>query len=70
MKFPLLLEFTINSIQITCLLIQLLTLDFDVMVVLRVTYISLVITQIFLMAWHANELKEQVMNHISIKLTW
>ncbi|KAG5876611.1 hypothetical protein JTB14_004223 [Gonioctena quinquepunctata] len=64
MKFPLLLEFTINSIQITSLLFQLLTLDVDVILVFRVTYSTLMIIQIFLLAWHANEIKEQSV-HIS-----
>ncbi|XP_023024059.1 odorant receptor 10 [Leptinotarsa decemlineata] len=59
MKFPMLLEFTINSIQITSLMFQFITMDIDPILIFRITYSSLMIIQTFLLAWHANEITEQ-----------
>ncbi|VEN51609.1 unnamed protein product [Callosobruchus maculatus] len=54
----LLLEFTILSMQIATMLYDFIRTR-DITIVFKITYTSLIIVQMFLLAWSANEIKEQ-----------
>ncbi|XP_074035207.1 odorant receptor 30a [Leptinotarsa decemlineata] len=58
-KYLLLLEFLMNSFQIASLLVQLLTMERSILILFTLSYLLMVTYQIFLLAWHGNEIKEQ-----------
>ncbi|XP_056644768.1 odorant receptor 94a-like [Diorhabda sublineata] len=59
MKYLLLLEFTINSFQITGIVYELLMSEPNLMLIFQLTYLSCMVLQIFMLAWHANEVTIQ-----------
>ncbi|XP_072375344.1 odorant receptor 10-like [Diabrotica undecimpunctata] len=56
MKYLMLMEFTINSFQITAIFYELLTFERNAVIIFRLTYLFVMVLQIFLLAWHANEI--------------
>ncbi|XP_049820026.1 odorant receptor 85f-like [Aethina tumida] len=57
-KMILLLDFTLNSLQVASLIFQLITMELNVVMIFLVIYLTLMVLQIFLLSWQANEVKE------------
>ncbi|CAH1104695.1 unnamed protein product [Psylliodes chrysocephalus] len=57
MKYLLFLEFTINPIQITSSLYEILVFKLDTMLPFRITLLFCMMLQIFVLTWHANQIQ-------------
>ncbi|CAH1104692.1 unnamed protein product, partial [Psylliodes chrysocephalus] len=57
MKYLLFLEFTINPIQITSGLYQILVFKLDTMLPFRIAMLFCMVLQIFVLTWHGNEIQ-------------
>ncbi|XP_049819678.1 odorant receptor Or2 isoform X2 [Aethina tumida] len=55
----LLIDFTLNSIQVASIFFQLITIDLPIVMAFVLNYLALIVVQIFFFGWFANEIKEQ-----------